>query len=87
MTGVQTCALPICKNCGHTDNADFNAAKNIRDRIVNPVLRTLLHDKQNGKQYTFEPKRIKYKQIKSILNKTNAPKMVGYRIFKNSKIN
>ena len=76
-----------CKNCGNTDNADFNAAKNIRDRIVNPVLRTLLHDKQKGKQYTFEPKRIKYKQIKSMLNKTNAPKMVGYRIFKNSKTN
>ncbi len=76
-----------CKNCSHTDNADFNAAKNIRDRIVNPTLKILLHDKQKGKQYTFEPKIIKYKQIKSMLNKTNAPKMVGYRIFKNSKIN
>ena len=76
-----------CKNCRHTDNADFNAAKNIRNRIVNPTLRTLLHDKQKGKQYTFEPKRIKYKQIKSMLNKTNSPKMVGYRIFKNSKTN
>ena len=76
-----------CKNCGHTDNADFNAAKNIRDRITNPVLRTLLHDKQDGKQYTFEPQKIKYKQIKDMLMKTNSPKMVGYRIFKNNKIN
>ena len=76
-----------CKNCGHTDNADFNAAKNIRDRITNPVLRTLLHEKQDGKQYTFEPKKFKYKQIKDMLMKTNSPKIVGYRIFKNSKIN
>ena len=76
-----------CKNCGHTDNADFNASKNIRDRITNPVLRTLLHDKQSGKQYTFEPKKFKYKQIKDMLMKTNSPKMVGYKIFKNSRIN
>ena len=76
-----------CKNCGHTDNADFNAAKNIRDRIINPVLRTLLHEKQDGKQYTFEPKKFKYKQIKDMLMKTNSPKMVGYRIFKNSNKN
>ena len=76
-----------CKNCGHTDNADFNASKNIRDRITNPVLRTLLHDKQSGKQYTFEPKKFKYKQIKDMLMKTNSPKMVGCKIFKNSRIN
>ena len=76
-----------CKNCGHTDNADFNAAKNIRDRIINPILRTLLHEKQDGKQYTFKPKKIKYKQIKDMLMKTNSPKMVGCRIFKNSNNN
>ena len=32
-------------------------------------------------------KKIKYKQIKDMLMKTNSPKMVGYRIFKNSNNN
>ena len=42
---------------GYKDNADFNAAKNIRNRVLVTVLReSLLKQMDNG---AFEPKKLK----------------------------
>ena len=29
----------LCTNCHHSDDADINAAKNIKNRIANPMLK------------------------------------------------
>ena len=29
----------LCTNCHHSDDADINAAKNIKNRIINPMLK------------------------------------------------
>lgn len=54
-----------CIECGHKDNADFNAANNIRNRVCVTVLRnTLLKQLDND---AFEPKKLKRKKVKEVL--------------------
>ena len=54
-----------CIECGHSENADINAAINIRNRVVEAVLREkLLKQLDNG---TYEPKNLKKEKVKEIL--------------------
>lgn len=54
-----------CVECGYKDNADFNAAKNIRNRVLVAVLReSLLKQLDNG---AFEPKKLKRENVKKVL--------------------
>ena len=54
-----------CIECGYKDNADFNAAKNIRNRVLVTVLReSLLKRLDNG---AFEPKKLKREKVKEVL--------------------
>ena len=54
-----------CVECGSKDNADFNAAKNIRNRVFVTVLReSLLKQFGNG---AFEPKKLKRERVKEVL--------------------
>ena len=50
---------------GYKDNADFNAAKNIRNRVLVTVLReSLLKQLDNG---AFEPRNLKREKVKEVL--------------------
>ena len=50
---------------GHKDNADFNAAKNIKNRVCVTVLRNmLLKQLDNG---DFEQKKLKHEKVKEVL--------------------
>ena len=54
-----------CIECGHKDNADFNASKNIRNRVLVTVLREkLLKQLDNG---AYEPKTIRREKVKDAL--------------------
>lgn len=54
-----------CIECGYKDNADFNAAKNIRNRVLVTVLReSLLKQSDNG---AFEPRKLKREKVKEVL--------------------
>ena len=54
-----------CVECGYKDNADFNAAKNIRNRVCVTVLReSLLKQLDNG---AFEPRKLKREKVKEVL--------------------
>lgn len=54
-----------CVECGHSDNADVNAAINIRNRVAVTVLQQRLLKQRDNK--SFEPKRIKREKVKEIL--------------------
>ena len=54
-----------CVECGYKDNADFNAAINIRNRVCEAVLRNaLLKQLDNG---AFKPKNLKREKVKNVL--------------------
>jgi transposase len=54
-----------CIECGYESNADFNAANNIKNRVVLTVLRDkLLKQLDNG---AYEPKKLKRKKVKEVL--------------------
>lgn len=58
-----------CVHCGHADNADHNAAINIRNRVLEAVREDLLKQNDNG---SWSPKRLKKENIKEILLKSTA---------------
>ena len=54
-----------CVECGYKDNADFNAAKNIRNRVLVTVLRDkLLKQLDNS---AFEPRMLSRDKVKEVL--------------------
>ena len=66
-----------CINCGHENNADINAAINIKNRVSSTVLKkNLLKQTKIGNE-TYEPKPLKRETVKEILLslRYNSPKV------------
>jgi putative transposase len=64
-----------CIECGHEDNADVNAAINIKNRVSEAVLRNrLLKQLDNG---AFEPKKLKREKVKEVLESYRTNLMKG----------
>ena len=54
-----------CIECGYSNNADFNAANNIKNRVVLTVLRDkLLKKLDNG---AYEPRKLQREKVKEVL--------------------
>ena len=54
-----------CIECGYSNNADFNAANNIKNRVVLTVLRDkLLKQMDNG---AYEPMKLQRDKVKEVL--------------------
>ena len=51
-----------CCNCGHEDNADHNAAINIKNRVSKTVFRNLLFNINDNNEYIMK-KKIKHDKI------------------------
>jgi hypothetical protein len=54
-----------CVHCGYEDNADINAANNIRNKVILTMLKDLL--KQDAQLKTFTPKNISRQKLKKFL--------------------
>ena len=54
-----------CIECGYKNNADFNAANNIRNRVCVTVLRNMLLKQLDND--AFEPKKLKREKVKEVL--------------------
>lgn len=56
-----------CIDCNHKDNADINAAINIKNRVASTVLRSNLLKQSKLDNGTYEPKILKREKVKEIL--------------------
>lgn len=56
-----------CVECGHEDNADHNASKNIKNRVSSTVLRSNLLKQNKLGNGSYEPRILKRDKVKEIL--------------------
>lgn len=66
-----------CKNCNHTENADVNASKNIKNRLLSNVLRNNLNILVGKMHYVYYTKDYSHRYVKQIIMKSFANANVG----------
>ena len=64
----------LCTNCNHSDDADINAAKNIKNRIINPMLKLNLIRFDNENQIYIGSKHKNKSFYKEVYKNINASK-------------